>query len=88
MRWVLQLFERYGKAKVGLVALPPGAARAGANLAVAAARLAEQRHMESARELRVLLRLLIHVTQRELAEGDGGAEDKNNHVDISQVRQW
>lgn len=95
MQWVVQLFQRYGKAKVGLVALPPGSSSGssskgttttdGASAAASAARLAGQRGEEGARELRVLLRLLIHVTQRELAEADGGGEDNGSHVDISQV---
>lgn len=70
--WVLALLRLYSEHNLGLVPVAPGAALAG------------EQSAERCRGLRALLRLLTHLTARDLL--DYGTQPGQAPVDVAQVR--
>jgi len=70
--WVLQLLRLYSRHNAGVVSLQMAPA------------LRQEAAAERGRELRALLRLLTHLTQRDLLEFGGPADGAG--VDVAQVR--
>ena len=72
--WVLQLLRRYSSHKQGRVSV------------AASQRLRQDAETETYRDLRALLRLLTHLTQRDLLDFHSPEAQANGHpVDVAQV---